>query len=434
MSLLVIHLPPHPRWHPARVETATAEAATSVAEVEFVYSTDGSAVTERGRVAPALLPGLRHGTTQVVAVLSECALAWHRVTLPKAPAARLRQALIGLIEERLLDDPQALHFSLAPGLRAGETGWVVATDRPWLAGQLEALGEAGVEVDRIVPVTHPHAPATVHFETRDESADGYAASGFDAGGMGPAEDPPLSLTWSHADGVLQWPLTGLASAPVRPEQFEALACTATPAASLAAEHWLRRPVAVHSNAERWLAAARSDWNLRQFEFAPRHRASTALRQAWQSGTSPAWRPVRWGVAVLLLVQLIGLNVQAWQTRRTLQDLRTQRDVVLRTAHPQVQAILDAPVQMTRETDALRAAAGESGDADLERLLQAAAAAWPEGVAVDTLRYETGHLTLEAASLGAAQAGAIQQQLQHAGWHAEFQPGSLQLWPAAGGAR
>lgn len=436
MSLLVLHLPPHPRWHPTRPETALADAAASVAEVDFVFSEDGQVPTERGRAAPALLPGLRRGTTQVIAVLGECALAWHRVTLPKAPAARLRQALIGLIEERLLDDPQALHFALAPGLRPGDRGWVVATDRPWLAAQLEALTTAGVEVDRIVPVAAPQSPAAVHFETRDESADGHAASGFDAGGMGPAEDPPLSLTWSHPDGVLQWPLTatGAGLQAIQPDRFEEAISTATPAASLAAERWLGRPPAVRSTAERWLDAARSDWNLRQFDFAPRHRAAATLRQAWQAWTSPSWRPVRWGVALLLVIQVVGLNVQAWQARRHLRDLRAGMDSVLRTAHPQVRAILDAPVQMTRETDALRAAAGEIGEADLERLLQAAAAGWPEGVTVDTLRYDTGHLTLEAAGLGAAQAPALQRQLQDAGWRAEAQPGSLQLWPAAGGPR
>lgn len=432
MSLLVVHLPPHPRWHPTRAETATAEASASVAEVEFVYSDDGRSVLEQGRAAPMLLPGLRRGTTQVVAVLSECALAWHRITLPKAPAARLRQALIGLIEERLLDDPQALHFALAPGLRPGDTGWIVATDRPWLAAQLEALADAGVAVDRIVPVSAPGSPATVHFETRDESADGYAASGFDAGGMGPAEDPPLSLTWSHADGVLQWPLTGTTAQSVRPERFEDAVYTATPAASHAAERWIGRPVAMRSTAERWLLASQGDWNLRQFEFAPRHRLGTVLRHAWQAWNGPTWRPVRWGLALLVLVQVVGLNVQAWQARHHLTALRAQMDSVLRSAHPQVRAILDAPVQMTRETDALRAAAGEIGDRDLERLLQTAATAWPDGVVVDTLRYEPGHLTLEAAGLGPAQATALQRQLQEAGWRSEAQPGSLALWPADGG--
>lgn len=434
MSLLVLHLPPHPRWHPARGETAATEAETSVAEVDFVYSDDGRAVTERGRVAPALLPGLRRGTTQVVAVLGECALAWHRITLPKAPAARLRQALVGLMEERLLDEPQALHLALSPGLRAGDTGWVAATDRPWLAGQLDALARAGVEVDRIVPVAAPQAAPAAHFETRDESADGYAGSGFDAGGMGPAEDPPLSLTWAHAEGVLQWPLAGPGSPAVRPELLEDARCTATPAAALAAERWLGRPLAVHSSAERWLAAAHGEWDLRQFEFASRHRAAAWLKQAWLTGRSPAWRPARWGLALLVAVQIVGLNTQAWQAQRQLRTLRDQMTALLRTTHPQVRAILDAPVQMARETEALRAAAGQVDDADLERLMQAAAAVWPDGVGVDALRYEPGHLILAAAALGADQVQALQQQLRDAGWRAEARAGELQLWPGSGGAR
>lgn len=434
MSLLVVHLPPHPRWHPTRVQTPVAEAQASVAEVEFVFSEDGRQVSERGRVAPALLPGLQRGTTQVVAVLSECALAWHHVTLPKAPAARLRQALIGLIEERLLDEPQALHFALAPDLRAGDTGWVAATDRPWLAGQLEALAQAGVDIERIAPVITPQDPPVAHFETRDESADGYAQSGFDAAGIGPAEDPPLSLSWAHAEGVLQWPLVGASAHTLTPEMFDSAQCTATPAASLGAEHWLGRPVTVRSTAERWLAAAQGPWNLRQFELAPRHRGATWVKQAWQTWLSPNWRPVRWGAALLVVLQVAGLNVQAWQAQRHVRDLRTQMTTLLRTTHPQVQAVLDAPIQMTKETEALRAAAGELGDGDLERLMQAAATAWPEGLSLDELRYEAGHLTLQSAGLGPSQAATLQEQLHTAGWHAEVRDGELQLWPGSGGTR
>lgn len=430
MSLLVVHLPPHPRWHPARAVTPASEAEASVAELDFVFSEDGQTVSERGRVAPALLPGLRRGTTQVVAVLSECALAWHHVTLPKAPPARLRQALIGLIEERLLDEPQALHFALAPDLRGGDTGWVVATDRPWLAGQLDALAQAGVEIERIVPVTTPQSPPVAHFETRDESVDGYAQSGFDAAGIGPADDPPLSLSWAHADGVLQWPLIGAAAHTLGPDMLDGARCTATPAASLGAEHWLGRPVPVLSTAERWLAAAQGPWNLRQFELAARHRGAAWLKQAWQTWTSPTWRPVRWGVALLVMVQIVGLNAQAWQARRHLQDLRAQMTALMRATHPHVRAILDAPIQMARETETLRAAAGELGDGDLERLLQAAATAWPDGLGVDTVQFETGHLTLSTASLSEDLAQTAQRQLQATGWRAEGRAGELQVWPGA----
>ena len=42
----------------------------------------------------------------------------------------------------------------------------------------------------------------------------------------------------------------------------------------------------------------------------------------------------------------------------------------------VAPVLDAPLQMQRETEALRAAAGQAGDNDLEALMGAVATAWP----------------------------------------------------------
>ena len=50
--------------------------------------------------------------------------------------------------------------------------------------------------------------------------------------------------------------------------------------------------------------------------------------------------------------------------------------------------------MQRETQALRTLAGKPGDSDLEPMLQAAAAAWPnERPPVENLRFEPGKLTL-----------------------------------------
>ena len=53
------------------------------------------------------------------------ALSWHQVTLPQGSmsgAVRLRSVLNGLLEDRLLDDPESLHFALEPGARVGGAG------------------------------------------------------------------------------------------------------------------------------------------------------------------------------------------------------------------------------------------------------------------------------------------------------------------------
>jgi len=49
--------------------------------------------------------------------------------------------------------------------------------------------------------------------------------------------------------------------------------------------------------------------------------------------------------------------------------------LLKSAHPQVQVILDPVIQMRRETDALRATSGQPGPSDLEFLMRAVAGAW-----------------------------------------------------------
>ena len=136
-----------------------------------------------------------------------------------------------------------------------------------------------------------------------------------------------------------------------------------------------------------------------------------------------------------MVQLLGLNAYAWQQRQALQDKREAMTQVLQAAHPGVRTVLDAPLQMQRETDRLRAAAGRAGDADLETLLSAAAAAWPDGAGpTQTLRFESGNLTLAAGGWGEPQVQQFRQRIRGAGYGAEFAEGRVvvsRLSPSTG---
>jgi general secretion pathway protein L len=91
----------------------------------------------------------------------------------------------------------------------------------------------------------------------------------------------------------------------------------------------------------------------------------------------------------------------------------------------VRAVLDAPVQMQRETAALRVAAGVPGDDDFEILLAAAAAAWPDGQpSAAQLRFETGRLSLPAAGWPAPQIDSLRQRLGASGWALDQADGRL----------
>ena len=79
--------------------------------------------------------------------------------------------------------------------------------------------------------------------------------------------------------------------------------------------------------------------------------------------------------------------------------------------------------MRRGTELLRAAAGRPGDSDLEVLPGAAAAAWPDGQGpVQTLRFETGRLTLAAPGWGESQIAQFRERLRPSGYAVELAEG------------
>ena len=420
MSLLVVQIPQRARLHPRRPSAADRAASGAGVQYEFVTSPDGLGVQTQGRSAASLLPA----ATSVIAVLADTDVSWHRITLPKAPAARLRAALEGVLEEQLLDDVDAVHLALAPQATAGQATWVAAVDRRWLRGELAALETANVFVDRVVPMSWPDDPPLGHF------SEAYAEA------AGSTQD--VVLTWANADGVIALRLEGgLARAMLPASLPETTRWTTSPAAASVAEHWLGSPVKVLPASQRALQAARSLWNLRQFDLVRRTRGARALRDTLRQWFSPAWWPVRAGVYALLVAQVVGLNLWAWQQRSSLQGKRASIVSLVKTTFPGVSEFdiardLNAVVQ--REANALRTIAGKPGDADLEALLQAAASAWPaDQPPAETLRYESGRLTLGANGWSAAQVDQFRSLLRPGGWSVDSTQGRVVVARAKGPA-
>ena len=379
MAMLVILLPA-----PRMAELPTADAGAPLA---WVLSADGLGLGRQGDDIPTPWPK----ADSVVAVVPALALAWHRLVLPKAPASQLRAALGGVLEEQLLVDDEQAHLALAPQGVPGAPTWVAALHKPWLQAQLARLAASGLVVDRVVPAWAPWVGAAA-------TADGATPAGHFFSAPDASGNASTWLALQDADGAMCLPLAGGLARQLQARWSARQArFTSTPAADAAAEHWLGAPVAVRTDAEIALAAARSSWNLLQFDLVPQNRGSLALGKLGRQWAGPAFAMARRGLLALLLIQLVGLNVMAWQQQTALGDKRAAMDALLRSAHPQVRAVLDAPVQMQRETAALRAAAGVPGDDDFEPMLAALAGAWPDGQApVAQLRFEPGRLSLPAA--------------------------------------
>lgn len=372
MSLLIIALPPGP--------------AGATGSYAWVTSVDGHTPGAHGDAAAALLPAAGRGV-EVVACVPATHLSWHQVTLPRGVgprSPRLRAALVGLLEERLLDDPERLHFALQPGAPVDGKSWVAVCQRDWLDAHLRVLAGAGRSVARLVPELAPGDGAPQLVVTGEPGRARLLASG--AGVPGGVQALPLD---AGALALLRGVLDARAS--------DAATLEAEPAVATLAEQMLGQAPALLAPAERLLRSSSSAWNLAQGELA-RTGAAWAARRAGASWRdflhAPRWRPARWGLALLLLAQLLGLNLWAWRTQDALQAQRTEISAMLTQAFPQVRVVVDPPVQMAREVAALRQGAGALSPRDLEPMLAAYARVARPGPQPGALEFSSGELRLK----------------------------------------
>ena len=391
MSTLIICLP------------LAAPGATT--PYDYAITPDGRSLAAHASVSLALLPAPAKGG-DVVAVVPASLLSWHAVDLPKGVgpgSPRLRLVLENLLEDRLLDDTADLHLALAPGASVAGSVWVAVCNKAWLRGHLQALESAQRPITRVVPEFAPEAgPLHVH-------------------AVGDADLPQLVVTGEAVGGVLRIPLNAAAIALVPPGQpGEQWLTFAEPAVAEMAEQLLERKVTLLTRSERWLDAARSPWDLAQFDMANSGRARTFKRLSGVLSDllqAPDWRPARWGLVVLLGAQLLGLNAWAWKEQSAFQARRAATQNLLTQTFPQVRLVIDAPLQMEREVAALRQATGAASGGDLEALLTLLGNAMPADRSVSAIDFLAGEVKVKGLQLTAQEASGLAGQLKGQGYAA-----------------
>ena len=322
---------------------------------QYVLSNDAQNRGKSGAATSSELPS----ADATILVVPSRALSWHQVDLPKVPKARLRAALDGILEERLLDDTNAMAFALSPEVQSGKAAanaWVAACDKVWLKTAIQTFDAAGCRITQVVPEFWPQTEAQIVVSGTPEEA---------------------WITRADAQGVMTLPLRsgdtsgGLGALLANfPSETPILA---EPAVVALAESTLSHKVALRPQADGLLQSATSLWELAQFEQSlsgDSQGLKSVIRQ-WQNfWQSPAWRPTRWGLAALLLANIVGLNVWAWQQQASLNAKRTLMNNLLTQSFPNVKTVVDAPLQMNRELMALRQATGASVAQNFESLLSA----------------------------------------------------------------
>ncbi|MBS0339951.1 MAG: general secretion pathway protein GspL [Proteobacteria bacterium] len=380
-------------------------------------SDDGTTVGEHGSAPLALLPA----GNEVTLVVPGSALSWHSLTLPPGSlgsGGRLRSVLEGLLEERLLDETDSVHFALQPGAKAGEAVWVAVCNRAALRDVIQAVESTGRRVSRIAPEFAPqpdNAPPLL-FITGEASA------------------PQVNVC--DANGVLSLPLNPANLAAAISAPVDTMAASGEPAVAQQAEELLGVRLPIVQRAQRWLQAARGPWDLAQFDLASSHRVRAGKKLAawWQQWRhEPRWRAARWGAVVLVLAQVVGLNAWAWKERRSLEAKRASVQSILTQTFPSVKLVVDAPAQMAREVATLQQATGGVARLDLEPMLAALGGALPQGRIPTAIDYSAGQLRLRGLQLSAEELSRVTAQLAPRGYQARGE-GDLLLVQAEGTSR
>lgn len=386
----------------------TAEFASGQA-LAYCLASESQTVSSHGSAAAALMPRAQN----TVLLLPNEALAWHRVKLPKLPRSissqKMRAIIEGLAEEQLLDDTSTLHIASFrhsnddPALGT----WLAVCNKTWLMQQLQIIQDAGHRISRIACLSYPLA-SNKSPDTNGSTMKVHVSTAAQACITVSDETSVLSAPLTHARAV--WP--GLTNSDIF--------VTAEPAVASAAEAILQTKVTVVQSAAYALQAtldARSiGLDLAQGDLAVTGSGRWLLQvgaKARELVSAPSWRAARWGLALGLLVNVVGLNAWAWKESNTLESKRRQSVQILTQTFPQVKVIVDAPVQMQRELAVLRQTSGGLNNRDMENLLARFASLAPS-MQPTAINFASGELSLRGSNLTSTQIAELLPQLRSAG--------------------
>ncbi|MCF8168210.1 MAG: general secretion pathway protein GspL [Rhodoferax sp.] len=401
--------------------TLPPSSPTAAASAVAVLSHDGTLVSRHVEVPLALLPPSEG--SEVVAVVPASKLSWHALELPRGTldkklfqegdGARLRSVLDGLLEDRVLDEPAQLHFAIAPMARTGAPMWVAVCDRAWLHAWLAAMEQSGHSAVRIVPEVappaEPHAGASALYFT------GTSAS--------------TQIIYSGPHGVWLLPYGAAAMALVNGAGEGPAQVWAEPAVAELAEQHFEGRVTLQSNAQRFLAAAQSEWDLAQFDCSASRSARSRKKISHFFATllsAPRWRAARWMALALLLVNLSGIALWNWSEQSSLAAKRMSVRQLLTSTFPEVRVVVDAPLQMARSVADLQRQNGAVTGADLETMLvqyYSMSSGMPLPTAIE---FADGELKLKGLNPEAAQRARITAKLEGLRYRARMDGDTLTL--------
>lgn len=333
---------------------------------------NGDAVEREGMASIADLADSVARAQRVVLLAAASDVTLLRVQVPPMSAARMKAALPNLVEDQLMSDPDecvVVAGAAADGLRT-----VAVMQRGWFDILVKTFAAYGARRIAAVPaqLCLPHQSGSVSAavaETEGELDLTVRLSEHQGIGLPILPDSP--------DTAAQEALRTLAAivpdAPIHlyvPQ--EAVRAFQDAAGTVFA---LDQRATVHAdNWPRWIQGA----------------ATAGLDLAAASGAAGGqgidWKRWRWPAALaaaVLLVNIVGLNIEWWRLKREADTLRATMNQTYRAAFPKETLIVDPVAQMRQKIVAARQASGQPAPDDFLSLAARFGEAWQTVVGTGT---------------------------------------------------
>ena len=353
----------------------------------FAIATTGGAIEREGVAALSELAEPVKRAQRVVLLLAASDVTLLRVKMPPLSGAKLRAALPNLVEDRLMSDPEEC-VVVAGEMHAGMRT-VAVVSRNWLellVRTLQALGARHISA----------IPAQLCLPFQGEAA---TAAVLEHG-----TDADMAVRLAEQEGI------GLSIAADQPESlaFEAMQSLAAvvPAApivlyvpqsrvrdyqeSMHIAPALEQRITLHADTwQRWVGGA--------------DKVGLDLMTGLGAGAGPKfdWKPWRWPLiigAAVLLVNVIGLNVDWLRLKREAAALSNGMVQTYRSAFPKDPVVIDPLAQLRQKIAGAQRGTGQLAPDDFVALAAAFSEAWAstgQGTApVAGLEYRDRALTVK----------------------------------------
>jgi general secretion pathway protein L len=307
-------------------------------------------------------PGARWSTTsldampatrRVALVLDARDVTLLALSLPPLPARKLAQALPNIVEDVLLQDPQACAMAIGPETEDGRR-LVAVTDRSWLAQVVEIFEQRGMRVVAIWPGQLMLALRPERWSV-DVIAGALVVRTGAIGGFGWT----LGDTDADAEAAIAAAMEAALAESAKPQGIDAPESDAPWRVSLG-----RAAAGQGLNVTSAEAGEPTPAPVDLLEgLGQRAAGRWAARVDWR-----AWRVPAWTLAACVVVALTGLNLDWALKAREHANLRARLESTFRVAFPDAQVVIDPVLQMQRRVSDLRQGAGRSGPSDFLPLL------------------------------------------------------------------